>query len=354
MPSQTVGARVGIEASETIRGRPAGIARYAAQLIEALRRLDSPHDIVPLYLWRRLPNAYRDLSSLRGKWFRGGRGIEGFDLVHSTAADDVGRTSAVEVATLHDLYHITGRGMTPTEKNYRQIQWYREMDRVICVSPHAREDLHLVTDIPESRSVVIPLGVNEAYRPRDAAEVERARRRYGLPREFIAFVGRPRKNKNLEGLIRAHAISGLEVPLLLFGVFYKRHRERVARVSGECGISERVRIVGYVREGDLPAVLTAASALAFPSTFEGFGIPVLEGMACGTPVLTSRGISTEWVAGGHAELIDPWSPDDMAEGIRRVLDVEGDRLAAAEAYARGFTWERTARRTIEVYEELLA
>lgn len=345
--------KIGIEVGETIRGRPAGIARYAAQVLRALRRLDTPHEIVPLYPWRRLPHVYRDLSSLGGRWYRRGHGVKGFDLVHATAGDTLGPTSAIEVATLHDLYQLTGPGMTPTPRALGEIDWYRRMDRVICVSPYARDDLHLMTDIPESRSLVIPLGVDEGYRPRSAEELERVRRRYDLPGEFLLFVGRPRENKNLERLIQGYAVSGVGVPLLLVGAFHKEHREDVRRIASACDVLERVRYVGFVKEGELPVVLTAATALMFPSTFEGFGIPALEAMACGTPVLTSRGIATEGVVGGHAVLIDPWSIEDIGAGIGRVIEVDDERLQAAEEYARRFTWEKTARRTLAVYEELL-
>ena len=346
--------KIGIEGREAVRGRPGGKARYTTRLIRALQALDCDHEFVPLYPWRRILHSFRNPASLRGRWYRRGHGGRGLDLVHATAEAFPSPKRGPEVATLHDLMNVTRRELNPTPEYIAgQLAPFKRADRVVCVSQTARDDLHTLTDIPETRSVVVPLGVEDAYHPRAPAEVEAVRRRFGIGGEYLLFLGRPWPQKNLGRLLEAYAVSGVDVPIVFVGGFrveqIRRFRERVERL----GVGDRTRRIGFVHERYVPVLVAGAEALLFPSTAEGFGLPVLEGMACETPVMTSRGTATEEVAAGHAVLVDPYSVDDIADGIRKVLETDDDAKRRARDHARGFTWEKTARGTVAVYEELL-
>jgi alpha-1,3-rhamnosyl/mannosyltransferase len=346
--------KIGIEASEAVRGRPGGKARYATRLIMALKALDSGHEIVPLYPWRRLLHAFRNPAALSGSWYVRGRGGAGLDLIHATSEAYPAPKRGPEVATLHDLMDLTRPGMNPTAEAIAAYTGpFRRADMVVCVSQTARDDLHLMTDVPESRSVVVHLGVEETYRPRPLAEVDRVKARYRTGDEYVLFIGRPWPQKNIDRLLEAYARSRVDLPMVFVGGFRREHIVHFNGLLERFGIGDCIRRLGFVKERDLPALVTGANALAFPSMAEGFGLPTLEAMACGTPVMTSLGTATEEVAAGHAVLIDPFSVDDMAEGLERVLETDDETIERAMRYAQSFTWEKTARETVAVYDDLL-
>ena len=347
-------ARIGIEAGDTVRRHRAGMARYTYELIEALIDLRSPHQLTALLPVRRLPGIPFKPRRPHARWYRRGRAVSGFDLIHATCCTFPGPRRSAEVATLHDLFTLTGPGQDPSpEKIEETTRYLRRADRVICVSASAQSDLHRMTDLDESMSVVIPLGVNPEFRPRSDREMTAIKQRLGLPQDFLLFVGRPRPNKNLTRLIEAYAESGVDLPLVLAGRFGRRHNAELMEAATRSGVADRLRLPGFVRETDLPALLSGATGFLFPSLFEGFGLPVLEALACGAPVLTSLGVATEEVAGGHAVLVDPRSIDDMSDGINRLIGTSDTDRDARSTFARAFTWERTAARTLEVYEDVL-
>ena len=170
----------------------------------------------------------------------------------------------------------------------------------------------------------------------------RVRTRYDLPAEFVLFVGTIEPRKNLAAL--AAAAASIDVPVVAAG----------ASGWGDATAGAgTVRFLGFVDRDDLPALYTLASVFAYPSLAEGFGLPVAEAMAYGTPVVTSAGTSTEEVAGGAAVLVDPTDVDSIATGIEQALDRAAALRAAGLERAAQLTWERTVAATVAAYREVV-
>ena len=235
----------------------------------------------------------------------------------------------------------------------------RAADAFIAPSQTVRNDLVRKLGLPADRVFVIPEAAATAYAPAAGAAMASLRQRYGLPNRYLLSVGSLEPGKNRARLIEAYARlhhEGIDVPLIVAGQRawdYERDFELVRRL----GLDQHVRFLGYVPDEDLPALYSGALLLAFPSLYEGFGLPVLEAMACGTPVLTSNVSATAEVADGAALLVDPRSVDALASALGRLLTddaLRADLRRRGLARAAEFSWERTARETLSVYEKVAA
>jgi glycosyltransferase involved in cell wall biosynthesis len=234
----------------------------------------------------------------------------------------------------------------------------RSATALITHTEVGREDCILMGARPESITV-IPHGVDRYLRPATEEAKAALRSKLGLVRPYILFLGGITPLKNIGNLLRAFArlARSHDVDLVLAG-FKRWSFERELAPIAELGLQDRVKYVGYVPDEELAALYSAAECLALPSWYEGFGIPIVEAMSCGCPVVTSSGRhAAPEVAGGAAVLVDPADPDSIAGGLRRVLD---DPRLRAELVAKGlvrgpqFDWETTGRRTGEVIRSLVA
>ena len=225
---------------------------------------------------------------------------------------------------------------------------HTEIGREDCVMMGARPDVvH-----------VVPHGVDRYLRPATEAAKAALVGKLGLERPYILFLGGITPLKNIGNLLRGFALLARshDVDLVLAG-FKRWSFERELAPITELGLEGRVKYVGYVADEDLAALYSAAECLALPSWYEGFGIPIVEAMACGCPVVTSTGRhAAPEVAGGAALLVDPADPTSIADGLRRVLD--DSRLRAqlvAKGLVRGpqFDWDTTGRMTAAVIQELV-
>jgi glycosyltransferase involved in cell wall biosynthesis len=231
---------------------------------------------------------------------------------------------------------------------------------VIVVSEATRRDLLDLYAVDPERVTVIHHGVDtQRYRPAPDAEVARVRSRLGLGRPYLLFLGGIEPRKNLPRLVQAFASAragadGHDLVIAGASVAWnpegrKELATALARIPG--AVRGRIRMPGYVDGPDKVALISGADALAFPSLYEGFGFPVLEAMACGTPVLTSDVSSLPEVAGEAAVMVDPADEASIAEAIDRLAEDQAlrDRLRASGLErVKRFTWEETARRTVAV------
>jgi glycosyltransferase involved in cell wall biosynthesis len=232
------------------------------------------------------------------------------------------------------------------------------VDAVATVSRHAQRALSRFLGLPPARVPVVPNGTSATFRPRPPAVVADALRRHGVEGRYVLYVGAFKRHKNLTGLVEAFGRARAELPghrLVLVGPSQWRFDELAAALRAP-GLAEAVKVLGYVPEQDLPALYAGADVYVLPSFHEGFGIPVLEAMACGTPVVCSTVSSLPEVAGDAALLVDPHDPGAIAAAIVRVVSDAG---LAADLRERGlrraaeFTWERSARDYARVYRELV-
>lgn len=226
----------------------------------------------------------------------------------------------------------------------------------IVVSQASFHDLRTRFNIRQKKTKVIPLAVSPSFQPLPRQGKEAIRLKYGLPEKFILYVGSHKPHKNLKNLLKAFARTKARksVILALAGSMGRYSGELVA-LAQKLGIEGSVRWLGRVPDGDLPALYSASTAFVFPSLYEGFGLPVLEAMSCGTPVTCSEIPALREVAGEAALYFDPRSPDSMAQAIDNILEDQELRESLREkgfARASGFSWEKSARETIAFYREV--
>lgn len=265
------------------------------------------------------------------------------------------------VLTVHDLiFHRFPQYHKPLNYGYLRLAmplYVRRADAVIAVSEATRRDLIELYGTPPQKVHVIPEAAAPAFRPATPAAAAEVRRHYGLPPRFLLTVGTVEPRKNLPGLF--HALAALRreeaIPLVVAGSKGWLYEETF-RTLEVLGLGDQVVFLGYVPDASLAALYTAAEAVVLPSLYEGFGLPVLEAMSCGAPVVCSRTSSLPEVGGDAARYFDPCEPEEMAAAILQVWRDEALREAMRAAgfqRAAGFSWERAAAQTLALYETLL-
>ena len=225
--------------------------------------------------------------------------------------------------------------------------------RVICPSQATRCNLESVFPGIGSRLSVIPEGVAESFRPCTKKESDRVRTKYSLPERYLLHVGSNKPHKNLPALLDAYARVGRAPELLLAGAHDPRLPEVRRRIE-LLGLANRVRLMGLVPEEDLPGLYGGAQAFVFPSTYEGFGLPPLEAMACGAPVACSDIPSLREAAGSAALFFDVCSPESIANALQRIIGDEELRAglrASGLLRASELTWDLAAQKTLDVYRQ---
>ncbi|MBI5563944.1 MAG: glycosyltransferase family 4 protein [Chloroflexi bacterium] len=267
------------------------------------------------------------------------------------------------VLTIHDMSLFLYAGTQPLRSllTVRPLipALARRAVAIMTPSAEARRDMIRRLGLPPEKIHVIYNAPSAQYRPvTDSAELDRVRRQYELPSKFVLYVGTLEPRKNIPRLLRAFAQvrrACPEVRLIIAGQLGWKH-EAVWREIEVLGLKDVVHWLGYIPGCDLPALYSLATVFAFPSLYEGFGLPVIEAMACGTPVLTSRDTALAEVAGDAAQLIDPLEVDAIATGLIRLLN---DAALRDELRARGlcrageFSWARAAEETVKVYEQVM-
>jgi glycosyltransferase involved in cell wall biosynthesis len=231
-------------------------------------------------------------------------------------------------------------------------------DHIITVSDYSRNDISRTYQVDPDRITVTYEGASLDFFPRNKDQCrEQVARTYGIKAPFLLYVGRLQERKNLRRLLSAYAKvkkGGADGKLVLVGKKDWMSGNIQTHVKS-LELQDSVIFTGYVPSADLPVLYNAAEAFVYPSVFEGFGLPVIEAMACGLPVLTSYGSSLEEVAGNAALLVDPMSEESIAQGLDKLLGDSSLRLSLGQAgLARSatFSFQKTAEQTTAVYERL--
>jgi glycosyltransferase involved in cell wall biosynthesis len=228
---------------------------------------------------------------------------------------------------------------------------------VIVPSRSTGRDVMSHLGVAEDRIRLIPYGRGQDFQPlTDSAQWDECLRKFGIHRPYIISVCRTYPHKNLAGLLRAFALlraKRRDLQLVLVGERYQTG-ETLDRLANELGIIEAVVFTGFVDQPTLNALYSAATVFAFPSLAEGLGLPVLEAMACGTPVVASQVSAVPEAVGAAGLLTDTQNPDAFADTLAQVLDdaqMQAELRARGLARAQEFSWERCARETVAVYHE---
>ena len=375
---------IAIDASRAARARPTGTEAYSWHLIRALHRA-RPDAAVTLYSPAPLPpdflplarNDSRDIHAPRRRGWQA-RCVplprlwthlrlnlalrrDRPDLLFVPSHVIPVACPVPAVVTVHDLgYRYYPGAHRPLDRWY--LEWttrrhVRLAARLLADSQATRDDLcrHYAAD-PARVRVVYPGRDETLRRVSDPAALAAVRQRYGIQDDYLLYLGTLQPRKNLTRLVEAFAAVADRVQLVLAGQRGWLCDDLAAQAQ-RLGLAGRVILAGYVPPEDKAALLSGALALVFPSLYEGFGMPVVEAMACGVPVLTSAVSSLPEVAGDAALLVDPLSTSAIAAGMSRLVADAGLRQALAERgtlQAQRFSWAEAARQVWEVFDSLAA
>jgi len=364
--------RIGYDASPIIGDR-GGVGWHTYYLLQAFTQLKDDVELIcytkpgalgriPAEPWMRDP---------RLRWVEAGRLLmrrrgerDGLDLYHGTnfKLQTMGRHGGV--VTVYDLWmdrypQYSRKVFGQRLSFYRTKRTARRARRVITISEHSARDIETLYGLSRDRIAVIPCGVSEEFKPSpDEAAFHEVRTRLSLPTErFILFVGGSDPRKNHRVLVEAyarHADRLTDYTLVLIGDPVHRFGSFAASVQAH-GVAGRVIWPGRLPIQEIRLLYSHADLFVFPSIYEGFGMPVLEAMACGAPVITANTTSLPEVAGDAAILVNPTDPEELGAAIIRVLSDQGlqERLRTRGfARAKSFTWDQTARQTLAVYRTL--
>lgn len=362
------GMRVAYSLEQCWHRVPGGTATAAievARVLPGLRRdielvgFAGRHSVEPQGAYR-LPITVQQLllsgpalyeTSMRFGWPKVESATGKVDLLHCTSIIPFA-TNAKMVATIHDLAFLkypqffSRRGNSVFRRSLKIL--LKRADMLLCSSQSTLEDCSEF-GFSHDRLRHVPLGVSA---PMVMTTRDQITTRYNLPENYLLFVGTLEPRKNLSQLIAALETLGDSVPdLVVVGATgWGDVSENESMLNG---VKSRVHFVGFVQPGDLGAIYASAEALCYPSLMEGFGLPILEAMSYGTPVLTSKGSSTQEVAGSAAVLVDPLDIDSIANGVLQALNQKSELSRLGLARASEMTWQATAAKTAEVYEQVM-
>jgi len=354
-----------------------GIGRYTVSLLHALSRLAPDLDISLLYdpsvsssrlTLPVLPRISCPVSpfSIRQQWI-----IPGIlhrakaNLYHSLYYLMPYFPDVPTVLTCHDLIPLVyPRYFSPAQRLIFRVAHtlaLRTASVVIAISQSTKADLIRSLRVSPEKVVVIPDAAGTDFQPQSPGQIAAVRKKYTLPEQYVLYLGSNKPHKNLVTLVKAFAHSALRTPpsalkLVIAGHWDERYPE-AKRLTEELGLKDQVLFIGPVADPDLPALYSGASLFVFPSLYEGFGLPVVEAMACSLPVICSNVSSLPEVAGEAALLVDPLDVQSLAAAMHTVMTDEALKegmRGKGLVQAGKFSWERTAQETIKVYRRVSA
>jgi len=282
-----------------------------------------------------------------------GRGL--FDLYHETTFFPAALYSIPQILTIYDLSLLKYASSHPRERiwfyNFFRKRRMPFASRILTISDFIKGEINSSLGISPEFVDTVHLAPAPLFSKRNTGEVNAALRRLALPQEFLLFVGSLEPRKNLPKLIEAMKIARSNIPLVLAGWEGWGDKEWLQTLKGS-PLRDRIFITGHVSEEDLAFLYSAAKALVYPSLYEGFGLPVLEAMACGCPVICSKVASLPEVAGDAALFIDPADAEGLAQKIELIVNDQEVRKKyeiLGKARANYFSWKKNAENTFEVF-----
>ncbi len=375
--------KIGIIAQQLLRTKKHGMDMVALELIENLQRIDKKNEYVILVA----PGGDREcikatknfkIVELKGLMYPFWEQIfmpvkanaMGCDLIHCTANTGPVFSKIPMITTVHDIIYLGGNtklwrcwaSLYQTFGNfYRKIvvpSVIRKSRCVVTVSNAEKKKILASFNIPEKTKVIYN-GVGKHFTPETDREVEKSVvLKYKLPSEYFTFLANTAPKKNTKNVLLAFAefckTSGGNHKLVLLD-FSRKNLLRLLRKIRHIELLDKIHLAGYVQNKDLPAILSLSTAFLYPSLYESFGIPILEAMACGVPVITSNTSSMPETAGGAAVLVDPQKPEEISAAMHTLVSNKGYRDELRKKgmeRVRNFSWEKMAKDYLQVYNEV--
>jgi len=298
------------------------------------------------------------------KFVRGSKKMKEMDLFFGPNFRGFFTERLKTVITIHDMSHeyypesVEKKLLHTLRKELPHTA--KQASLIIADSQSTKRDILKFLNVPEDKVKVIYIGVDKSFQPiRDPIVLDTSRKKYRLPKDFILYLGAIQPRKNITGLIRAYNLlskkKGFNYDLVIGGGVGWRN-EDLSRLVAELGLENRIRFTGYIDPLDLPFLYNLATTFVYPSFYEGFGLPVLEAMACGVPVVTSNVSSLPEIAGDAAVCVNPHSVEELSDGIRRILfdgNLRSSCVINGLERARSFTWEGCAWETLKTFNQAL-
>lgn len=375
--------KIGIEGQRLYRKKKHGMDMVALELIRELQKIDHENEYVIFIKPEEDRNIFQATPNFKFVELQGGSypvweqkalpkaaKAEGCDILHCTSNTAPIYLKMPLVVTLHDIIYLESisllkKGGSWYQKFGNMYRRYvvprvvKKADKIITVSEYERNRIHDFFDFPEkdNRLVAVYNGVSEHFKKiEDQAELQKVKSRYGLPDRFLFFLGNTDPKKNTKGVLKAFSdyikkTKDKDLYLVILD-YAETELERLLSEIGDNSLREKIILTGYVVNTDLPAVYNLCSIFLYPSLRESFGIPMLEAMRCGAPVITSNTSSMPEVSGGAAYIIDPFKPEEISQGIETLLSDEKLREKLTQEgikQAEKFSWKSMAENVLKLY-----
>ena len=376
--------RIGINASALVHENT-GVARYTSSFLKALSAREEARDTVLFYNYFRrwggetggvLPDLGMENKTwriperlLRLSWNLFNRPsverlIGRVDIYHNLSFYGIPQQIGKQISTVHDLLFMRfPDSFTASVRDSLTgavVDAVKRADYIITVSNAAKSDIIEMLGVPENRIRVIYEAPDQAFKPVDDTDILKSiRKKYGIDKDYLLFLGAGEPRKNLPFLMEAYGSLSQDIRqeyrLVIAGPARWGSEAIDAKIK-ECGIERDVILTGYIPDKEAAALYSGATAFIFPSLGEGFGLPVLEAMSCGAPVICSGISSMPEVAGDAAYKIDPHNVEDLTAAIQALVTDESLRAGFRRKgfdRAAEFSWEKNVTETLAVYHELV-
>ncbi|QJW88153.1 glycosyltransferase family 4 protein [Spirosoma taeanense] len=375
--------KIGIEGQRLFRREKHGMDIYVLEVIKAIQQLDKTNEYVVFVKDDEDRNCLSETDNVKIVTVPGGNYAlweqvnlpraakqHGVDLLHCTSNTAPLFASTPTVVTIHDLIYMEKTAGDKTATMYQRVgneyrRWIvpqvaKRCRRVLADSEYTRQDILKLFHLPETQVRVSYLGVSPKLA--QSLKIERLpaiRQRYNLPERYFFYLGSQDPRKNMRTVLNAFgkfAQTTQGVDLVVSGkppIFWNE----LLQQSGNEQLADRCRFIGFVEAEDLSGLYAQAEVYLYPSLSEGFGLPILEAMSCGVPVITSTTTSMPEVGGDVAVLVDPYKPDEITQAMMTLYNdpaLRQQKVAQGLRRVEQFSWQRTAREVLATYQEVYA
>lgn len=378
--------KIGIEGQRLFRKKKHGMDMVALELIRNLQKIDHENEYVIFVKPDEDDHVFPETDNFRIVKLEGGfypfweqialpraARREGCDILHCTSNTAPVRTSIPLVVTLHDIIYmesgyrkiLSGSGSSYQKFGnvYRKLVVPRIMktsQKIITVSNFERNRISEFFHLNGSKRLeAVYNGVSEHFKPvADANELARVKAKYKLPDRFFFFLGNTDPKKNTRGTLKAFSEyvrqTGSESKLVMLD-YDEAELVMILESIGDPDLRKRIILTGYVKNTDLPAIYSQCEVFLYPSLRESFGIPILEAMACGVPVITSNTSSMPEISGEAAFIIDPHQPEQIVEAMKQLVDdkeLRNNLISKGIRQAAKFSWAAMAEHVLQIYKTI--